>query len=308
MELRHLRYFQAVAEELSFSKAAQRLHVAQPALSRAIKELEGELGLILLDRNRRSVALTAPGSVLLHDIGLLVQQLDETIRRVRRTAAGEEGELRLGYIGPPTEQFLGSVLTEFRQRYPRVTVVLQERTPERVWEMVLNGRLSVGLTRPVLADHALGLHTLLLRREPLWAAIHKGHTLLSQKQIHWKELRDEPLVILSRREGVGLYEAIFRACRQENFIPRIAHTPSLMSTVLTYVEAGAGIGVMSDSVTALGASRPLEFRPLLPEHTVDLVMVWSEADPSPPAAAFRKLVKERLANKKLWGQRLSRAA
>jgi len=80
-----------------------------------------------------------------------------------------------------------------------------------------------------------------------------------------------------------------------------------MSTVLTYVEAGAGIGVMSDSVTALGATRPLEFRPLLPEHTVDLVMVWSEADPSPPAAAFRKLVKERLAGKKLWGQRVSRA-
>ena len=300
MELRHLRYFQSVAEELSFSKAALRLHVAQPALSRAIKELEQELGLILLARNRRSVALTASGAVLLRDTGLLLQQLEEAVRRVRRTAAGEEGELHLGYIGPPTERFLGRVLTEFRRRYPLVSVVLQERTPERVWEMVASGRLSLGLTRPVLADHALALHTLLLRREPLWAVLPRGHPLLKGKSIRWKQLRDEPLVVLSRREGVGLYEAIFGACHQERFTPRLAHTPSLMSTVLTYVEAGAGIGIMSDSITALGASRPLEYRRLVPEHTVDLVMVWSDRDDSRPAAAFRDLIKEWLTTKNLW--------
>lgn len=300
MELRHLRYFQAVAEELSFSKAGQRLHVAQPALSRAIKELEEALGCVLLDRNRRSVSLTPAGSVLLHDTGLLLQQFEETIRRVRRTAAGEEGELRLGYIGPPTEQFLGRILTEFKKRYPRVSVVLQERTPERVWEMVSNGRLSIGLTRPVLADHALGLHTLLLRREPLWAVLPEGHPLSKSKNIRWRQLSDEPLVVLARREGVGLYEAILKACSQERFTPRFAHTPSLMSTVLTYVEAGAGIGIMSDSVTALGATRPLEFRPLTPQHSVDLVMVWSDNDSSRPAAAFRDLVKEWLARRTLW--------
>src|SRR6058998_2650826 len=166
MQLRHFRYFQAVAEELSFSKAARRLRVAQPALSRAVKELEENLGVALLARTRRSVSLLPAGAVLLRESALLLQRLEESIRRVQRTAAGEEGELRLGYIGPPTHSFLGGMLREFRRRYPLVSVVLEERTPERVWEMVARGRLAVGLTRPVLAHEALGLRTLLLRREP----------------------------------------------------------------------------------------------------------------------------------------------
>lgn len=300
VDLRHLRYFQAVAEELSFSKAALRLRVAQPALSRAVKELETELRVELLARTKRSVALTAPGAVLLHEAGLLFQHLDETVRRVQRTHAGEEGELRLGYIGPPTQQFLGPILREYRQRLPRVSLVLQERTPERVWEMVANGRLSVGLTRPVLAQEALGLRTLLLRREPLWAVFTPEHPLAQRRTVRWRELRGQPLVVLARREGVGLYEAVMRACAKENFAPKLAQTPSLMSTVLAYVEAGAGIGIMTDSVTALAGQRPLAFRPLVPAQTVDLVMVWAESEASPAAAAFRALVEEWRRAGKLW--------
>ena len=119
MELRHLRYFQAVAEELSYSRAARRLHIAQPALSRAVKEVETELGTVLFDRNRRTVRLTPAGSVLLREAALVFDRWDEAMNRVRRTAAGEEGELRLGYIGPPTQPFLGRLLAEYRSRYPR---------------------------------------------------------------------------------------------------------------------------------------------------------------------------------------------
>ena len=208
MELRHLRYFQAVAEELSFSKAARRLHVAQPAISRTVKELEEQVGVLLLARNRRSVTLTPAGAVLLHETGLLLQRVEEAVRRVKRTAAGEEGELRLGYIGPPTQLFLGRILREFRRRYPRVSVVLEERTPERVWEMVARGRLAVGLTRPVFAHHALGLRTVLLRREPLWGVFAKGHPLARTGSIPWRALMHEPLVVLARREGVGLHDAV----------------------------------------------------------------------------------------------------
>ena len=148
MELRHLRYFQAVAGELSFSRAAERLRVAQPALSRAIKQLEHTMGAALLERTRHHVRLTPSGAVLLQEISLLLEYVEETARRVRRTAAGEEGELRLGYIGPPTLPFLGRLLREYRRRYPLVSIHLEERTPERVWEMVAKGRLSAALTRP----------------------------------------------------------------------------------------------------------------------------------------------------------------
>ena len=303
MDLRHLRYFQAVAEELSFSKAARRLHVAQPALSRAVKELEGMLGLELLARTRRSVALTPAGAVLLNETRLLLQRLDEATRRVQRTAAGEEGELRLGYIGPPTQSFLGRIVKEFRRRYPRVTVVLEERTPERVWEMVARGRLAIGLTRPVLPHHALGLHTLVLRHERLFAALPAGHPLAKASAIRWRQLANQPLIILSRREGVSLHDAVLAACRSARFMPSLAHTPSLISTVLSYVEAGAGIGIISDSICSLGQGLPLVFRPLSPAHTVDLVMVWSENNDTPPAAAFRRLLRDWKDGGLLWGHK-----
>jgi DNA-binding transcriptional LysR family regulator len=292
MDLRHLRYFQAVAEELSFSKAAQRLRVAQPALSRAVKELEEDIGVLLLFRTRRSVSITPAGAVLLYETALHLQKIDETTRRVRRTAAGEEGELRLGYIGPPTHKFLGRILKEYRRRYPRVSVMLEERTPERVWEMVAGGRLAVGLTRPVLAHHAAGLHTLLLRKENLCAVFPAGHLLARSRVVQWRQIADEPLIILARREGVGLHEAILAACRRARFTPKLAYTPSLIGTVLNYAEAGAGVGVIPDSVSSLGEGGPLSFRALAPTHTVDLVMVWSDKDESPPAVAFRNLVGE----------------
>ena len=132
MELRHLRYFQAVAEELSYSRAAERLRIAQPALSRAVQEIVAELSANLLDRNRRSVSLTPAGRVLLRETAILFDRWDEAMRRVKRTAAGEEGELRLGYIGPPTQPFLGRLLAEYRRRFPLVSIHLEERTPERV--------------------------------------------------------------------------------------------------------------------------------------------------------------------------------
>ncbi len=300
MDFRHLRYFQAVAEELNFSKAAQRLHVAQPALSRAVKELEERLGVVLLDRNRRSVALTAAGRVLLNETGLLLQRFDEAIRKVQRTAAGDEGELRLGFIGPPTQNFLGRVLQEFHRRHPRVSVVLEERTPERVWEMVVRGRLDIGLTRPVLASRALGLQTVRLRKERLCAAVPINHPVAASAASRWRDLADQPLIILARREGVGLHDAILDACRQARFTPKLAHTPSLVSTVLSYVEAGAGVGVIPDSVCSLGAEMAVNFRPLTPAHTVELVMVWSDQTESPPAAAFRNLMLEWLKGELLW--------
>src|SRR5687768_15850199 len=181
MELRHLRYFQAVAEELSFSRAAKRLRVAQPALSRAVKQLEDALDAELLERSRHHVRLTPAGTVLLRDAGLLLQQVEEVARRVRRTASGEEGELRLGYIGPPTQPFLGRLLHDYRRRYPLVSIHLEERTPERVWEMVAKGRLSAALTRPVLAHEALGLRTAVLREERLGIVVPADHALAKRR-------------------------------------------------------------------------------------------------------------------------------
>jgi DNA-binding transcriptional LysR family regulator len=300
MELRHLRYFQAVAEELSFSKAARRLRVAQPALSRAVKDLETQLGVELLTRSRRGVALTEAGAVLLDETAILMQRVDHLVGRVQRTAAGEEGELRLGYIGAPTHAFLGRLLREFHERFPRVSIILEERTPERVWEMVARGRLSLGLTRPVLAAPSTNLRTLLLRKEPLCGVFPNADPRAKKKSVPWTDLRQDPLIVLARREGVGLHEEILAACRRARISPRLAHTPSVITTILSYVEAGAGIGVIPESVAMLGSGVPLTFRPLTPQQCVDLVMVWKEDDLSPPLLAFRTLVTEWRQAGKLW--------
>lgn len=288
MELRHLKYFQAVAEELSFSRAARRLRIAQPALSRAVQEIERELGAQLIERERRSPRLTPAGNVLLHETGLILERLDEALRRVHRTAKGEEGELRLGYIGPPTRPFLARLLKEYGRRYPRVTVILEERTPERVWEMVSKGRLSVGLTRPVLAHEALGLQTLLLREEKFCAAVPLDHPWARLASLPWKKLVGEPLIILARREGAGSHDAIQAACQAAGFVPRVKHMPSLIGTVLQYVESGAGVGVVPEST----ANKNLALIPLKPQQTIPLVMVWAKEGEDPAVAAFRGLVRD----------------
>lgn len=300
MDLRHLRYFQAVAEELSYSKAARRLRVAQPALSRAVKEVEAFLGAPMLERSRHYVRLTPAGAILLREIAGLLTQWDESMRRVRRAAAGEEGELRLGYIGPPTQLFLARLLAEYRQLYPRVALHLEERTPERVWEMVAKGFLSAALTRPVPAQDAFGLRTVVLRQEPMGIAVPEEHRLARRTSpVSWAELRLEPLIILSRREGMGLHDAVLAGCRQAGFAPRLAHTPSLIGTVLNYVEIGAGVGVVTDSVMV--ASR-LRFVPLTPVQRVPLVLVWREAEDPPPVQRFRELLLEWKREGRLWSE------
>lgn len=298
MELRHLRYFQAVAEERSFSRAARRLHVAQPALSRAVKDIETYLGVAVLDRSRHHVRLTPAGAALLHETGVLLERWAEAQRRVQRAAAGEEGELRLGYIGPPTEPFLGRLLHEYRRRFPLVSLHLEERTPERVWEMVAKGRLSVGLTRPVLTHEALGLKTIVLREEPLGVVMPKTHRWARCRSVSWTALAREPLIVLARREGMGLHDAVLAGCRQAGFVPRLAHTPSLIGTVLSYVEAEAGLGVVTDSV--VNPTSALSYVPLKPAVTVPLVLAWQEQDDSPPVQRFRELVLEWKKAGKLW--------
>jgi DNA-binding transcriptional LysR family regulator len=298
MDLRHLRYFQAVAEELSYSKASRRLHIAQPALSRAVQEVEAELGAQVLERNRRKVSLTPAGRVLLNETNIIFERWDEAMRRVRRTAAGEEGELRIGYIGPPTQPFLGRLLREYREHFPRVSIHLEERTPERVWEMLAKGRLSVAFTRPVATAEVHGLRTVLLRQERLGAVVPRAHPLAACTSTAWKQLAQEPLVVLARREGVGLHDAFLTGCRQADISPRLAYTPSLIGTVLSYVEAGAGIGIVPESVVT--PDLPLHFVLLKPYIAVPLVFVWQENEDTPAVQRFRELVVDWQKSGKLW--------
>jgi DNA-binding transcriptional LysR family regulator len=166
--------------------------------------------------------------------------------------------------------------------------------------MVAKGRLSIGLTRPVISRDTSGLQTLLLRAEPLCAVVPPAHPLASRASVPWQALASEPLIILARREGVSLHDEVLAGCRKAGFTPRIAQTPSLIGTVLSYVEAGAGIGIVTDSVALNPEGAALKRINLQPEQSVPLVMVWPEQESDPPMRAFRELVKEWIKAKKLW--------
>ena len=177
-----------------------------------------------------------------------------------------------------------------------MTVILEERTPERVWEMVSKGRLSVGLTRPVLAHESLGLQSQLLREEKFCAAVPKDHPWAKLTSVPWKKLAGEPLIILARREGASSHDSIRAACAEAGFEPRLKHTPSLIGTILQYVESGAGIGVVPESTL----SKNIALIPLKPQAIIPLVMVWAKEGDDPAVAAFRDLVKEWLRDGKMW--------
>jgi DNA-binding transcriptional LysR family regulator len=288
MELRHLRYFHAVAEELSFSKAGLRLRIAQPALSRAVAELEDDIGVLLFDRSRRQVRLTPAGEALLKECGLIFERLDDSIRHVRETGRGETGELRVGYIGPPTRHFLGPLLREFRSKHPGVNLVLEERTPERVWEMVSKGRLSVGFARPVRSHDELGPQSTPLLEERLCLAVPADHAFAGRTSVRWRELAGLPLILLARREGAGSHDAVLTACAEAGVTPEIVRTPSLMGTIFKYVEAGAGIGVVPEC--GCGEKSTAILIPLAPRRVISLVLLWSKDAVNPAADAFRLMV------------------
>jgi DNA-binding transcriptional LysR family regulator len=226
----------------------------------------------------------------LREVDGLLQQVDELRRRVHRTAAGEEGELRLGYIGPPTQPFLGKILREYREKFPRVSVHLEERTPERIWEMVAKGRLSAALTRPVLVNESLGLRTITLHEERLGIVVPADSDLAHRESVSWTVLAEAPLIVLARREGISLHDAVLSGCRAAGVTPRFAHTPSLIGTVMSYVEARAGIGVVTERVVP--PSEALRFVLLKPVQRVPLVLVWQEDEDSPPVQRFRELLLE----------------
>jgi len=290
MDLRHLRYFQAVAEELSYSRAAERLRIAQPALSRAVQEIEAELGGPVLDRNRRRVILTPAGRVLLRETAIILERWEEAMRRVKRTAAGEEGELRLGYIGPPTQPFLGRLLAEYRQRFPLVAVHLEERTPERVWEMLAKGRLSAAFTRPVSQPPASGLRMLLLRKERFGAVVPAAHPLAALKRVPLSRLAAEPLVLFPRTQAPGLHDRLLASLTGPGGPPVVAQYAPETQTIVGLVAAEIGVSLVQASVQRL-ALPGVTYRPVVGAPTIELAALLRPGEESRPARDFVNLAR-----------------
>lgn len=294
MELRHLRYFVAVATELNFSRAAEKSLVAQPALSTQIADLEREIGTPLLFRNKRVVRLTAAGAVFLKDAQAILMDADSAKEKALRASRGETGELSIGFFAAPTMLFLPNLIQRFRAQYPDVTIRMSEMTPDKQLNALETGEISVGFTRPLPPGHP-DLATQILFRERLLAVVAESHPLASRQRVRLSDLAGEQFVLLDRPVATGLYDHIIAACRSAGFSPQINNSPDLMATVLTLVAAEQGISIVPEGVQNL-RSRQIAFIPVTPAiDPIPLIVCWRSNQAAPPRDAFLQLVQRQIA-------------
>lgn len=283
VKLHHLRYFVAVAEDLHFRRAAERLHMSQPPLSEAIRELEASVGATLLERSRRRVALTPAGDALLRDVRRVLAHLDHALETASRIGTGKAGRLRLGFVGSALYGVLPDVVRAFSLERPDIELQLQELSTTEQLGALAAGDLDIGFVRaPAGAD---GLSSETIMREPTVAALPEGHPLSTLKRIPVARLSTESFVLFPREQAPGLHDAIMSAIVADGRFPRIVQEVAEMQTIIGLVASGMGVSLVPGSVQAL-ARTGVVYRPVVGAPRSDLAMVTRRADTSPMVRAF----------------------
>lgn len=292
VELRHLRYFAAVAEELSFTRAAERLHIAQPPLSTQIRNLEAELGVELFDRSRRAIELTDAGEVLLTETRRLLTQIEQALNATRNAGVGETGRLTIGFVPSASTSTLPGHLRAFRARYPGVELFLRELPPDELIAQLRAAALDLCFLYLPFDDPQL--EGAVVAREPLVAALPQDHPLGGGGAVPLAiaDLREEPFVLPARHHMPGLNARVLDACRGAGFEPQAVQKDVwLMQTVLGLVAAGLGVALVPSSVQRLNRAG-VAFRPVSDAGTeVELGALWRAEDRAPTLRNFVALLR-----------------
>jgi DNA-binding transcriptional LysR family regulator len=287
MELRHLRYFVAVAEELNFGRAAERLRIAQPPLSRQIRDLEREIGAPLFERVPRGVELTPAGRAFLPEARLTLAQAERAQRTAHRAAQGETGRLRVGFVEAATHSgILPDVLSFFRAHLPSVGLSLFELDALRQAEAFQDGRIDVGILHSPPLDAARWLRVEQIYAEPVILALPKSHALAGRSRLSLAMLAEEAFVGFPRTVAPEMYDDIIASCRRAGFSPRIVQEAAGWHTLASLVSAGVGIGVVPRSIAEF--QQPgVVYRPVRAlEVEMSLAAVWKRSERSPVRERF----------------------
>ncbi|GAA3972943.1 LysR substrate-binding domain-containing protein [Actinomadura viridis] len=270
MDLRHLRYFVAVAEELHFGRAAARLTMAQPPLSQAIRRLEAELGVELLHRSTRRVELTDAGRGYLARARRILHEVDEAAQEARRVAAGAVGHLAIGCVGSATYSLLPALSRGLRRELPGVDFSFRGEmlVPDQTAALRAGG-IDLALLRPPIAD--LSLTVLPLRRDRLVVAVPADHPLATRRRVGVADMADADLIVHSADRRSVMYDVVLGLFRDAGVEPRIRHEVGETSTLITLVAGGLGMAVVPEPVAVL-ALEGVAFRPLAPAAHVDLAI------------------------------------
>jgi len=277
MELRHLRYLVAVAEELHFGRAAIRLNISQPPLSQQIRQLEEELGVRLFERTKRNVRITDAGRRLLEEAHSVLGRIDHLANVAAQAASGEIGHLSVG-VPSGVNDILADALRTVGKRYPGVRIELQYMSTGAQIEALREGKIDVGfLNLPVQAPF---LVLEVVQREPLWLALPKGHPLTALKQVPLAALAELTIILFPRRVTPGLHDSITGMCRDAGFTLHVAHEVDTIVGGLTLVNAGLGVCFCTPGVKPLWPK--IEFRPIRGALQVEQAVAYKR-DATTPA-------------------------
>lgn len=276
MDLKALRYFATLAEELHFGRAAKRLHISQPPLSRQIRLLEKDVGTLLLRRTSRNVELTRAGEVFYKHVMAILATMQRARSETYRAECGEIGSLSIGFFRGAMYALLPEVLRTFRAQVPDAKLLLREMETRDVPQTLIEGRIDVGFLRPPVADALIA--TELALREPVVVAIPEGNPLCSRARLHLRDLADQPFVAYD--SDSPLRHKIMNACYKTGFNPKIVEEARYPETLIGLVRAGAGIALVSASHQTRGA-RGVMFKAVIgPLPTAEIVVAWRKADHS----------------------------
>jgi DNA-binding transcriptional LysR family regulator len=295
MELRHLRYFIVLAEELNFSRAAERLHIAQPPLSQQIRSLEDELGLQLFDRKTRPLQLTPAGQVFLEQARQVFIQVEQAIVSAQRANLGEIGRLTVGINTSIANSLLPNILQTFRSRFPDVELVLYEQASYQQIQELYKLKIDVGfvnlhhLRNIDENDDTLSFMSIL--QEPFVIVLPESHPLAGQTQVSLAELADELFILPSPQLPSGLYCQIVSLCQRVGFSPKVRQQATWMSTVLSLVAGGVGISLLPANAQNLQRTGVV-FKVIQEQSPIfQMAMVWRRNDPSVILHNFLEVVR-----------------
>lgn len=292
MELRRVRYFVAVAEELHFRRAAERLHLAQPALSQQVRKLEQELGVELLHRTKRGVALTSVGAVFLDEARKLLRHADETARTARNAGAGAGARLRLGHPADAVPSILPRAISAFAARYPAVEIVPETAAPRRAVEDVRAGRLDIAVVG--LPTAAAGLRVTPFAEERMVAAIAERHLLSGRPTFALTALAETPIAMLPRAANPAFHDAVLAGCRTAGVAPSLIDIDEpRVEHALLIVTSRNAIALLPESVADRYAIPGVTFRPVdPPAPTIEVALVTRTEPIEAAIAAFIRLVRD----------------
>lgn len=281
VDLRQLRQFVAVAEELHFHRAAARLHMSQPPLTAAIRKLEEHIGSALIERGNRTLGLTAAGAVLLAEARLTLQQADHALAATRDAATGRTGSVRLGYVGSALYGRLPQVIRAFRGSHPQVRLELIEATSSAQVTMLREQRLDVGVVIPPVVD-AGDMHLQAFDVDHLAIALPRAHRLAQRAPVTLSALAGEPFVLWPAREGQGFHAQVMRLCAVAGVVPRVVQEAHGMHAVLSLVAVEAGIAIVPASMQGF-RSDEIVYQPLQGEDSGFALQLCTRHGPITPA-------------------------